>query len=248
MWPRTVTWNGWELAFPIPEASPVIWYGGHFGSGREPSGVVYNPAENGRMHAGIDLACDLRTPMYSLADGDVTQVDTRWEQGDHRVGGGNMVVVRHQAPWGSLYWHRILHIDNGGMRVKVGDKVKKGQLLALAGTTGASAGYHYHGELTIVKPWVDAKLNKHVDIEFVLTGKSGRKGYEMVTVIQQKLTEMGYDPGPVDGIMGEQTENALRDFMDDAVAPAGLRQHRHANRWAPKGGWVNVLGKDVVED
>ncbi len=37
-----------------------------------------------------------------------------------------------------------------------------------------------------------------------------------VVQIQQKLEERGYDPGPIDGIMGKKTKNAIKKFQSDS--------------------------------
>jgi localization factor PodJL len=46
---------------------------------------------------------------------------------------------------------------------------------------------------------------------------------EMVTAIQAHLAELGYDPGPIDGVPGPQTRRAIRDFQRDAgIDPDGV--------------------------
>jgi murein DD-endopeptidase MepM/ murein hydrolase activator NlpD len=226
-------WNGWDLAFPIERWQGATWYGGHFGSGREPSSAVYDRFHNGRMHAGFDFGCNARTPLIAIADGEVVDVG-------YNSGAGNYVTLLHRAPWGTDYWFRALHIDWNGTLVTVGDTVPKGDTYALAGTTGASAANHLHAELTTAAPYVHHSENRHVDIEYVCFGIPGRKGTEMITAEQKALAALGYDVGVIDGIMGPKTEAAIAAHRADALKAGGQTDHRHRNTppWKKLGGWV----------
>jgi murein DD-endopeptidase MepM/ murein hydrolase activator NlpD len=89
----------------------------------------------GRMHSGIDIAADVGTPIYSVADGVVEYAD--WNSGGY----GNLVEIRH--PDGSLT--RYAHLDSIGVRQ--GERVKQGQQIAEMGSTGYSTGPHLHFEI-----------------------------------------------------------------------------------------------------
>ena len=58
-----------------------------------------------------------------------------------RYGLGNVVELSHGNGFTTLYAH------NNKLLVKLGDKVKKGQIIALMGSTGRSTGYHVHLEI-----------------------------------------------------------------------------------------------------
>jgi murein DD-endopeptidase MepM/ murein hydrolase activator NlpD len=89
----------------------------------------------GKMHKGIDIAADVGEPVYAVADGDVIYAD------DKMRGYGNVVILRHDRQRVSLYAH------NSELKVKVGDHVTNGSLVALLGSTGHSTGPHVHFEI-----------------------------------------------------------------------------------------------------
>ena len=85
-------------------------------------------------HYGIDLAAKANAPIYVTADGVVRQ--TGWA-----LGYGQAVLVDHSFGYSTLYGHLA------DIRVKKGDRVKRGQLIASMGTTGRSTGVHLHYEV-----------------------------------------------------------------------------------------------------
>lgn len=89
----------------------------------------------GRRHDGIDIAADEGDLVYATAPGEVIY------SGDGLRGYGNVVIVRHDEKTTSLYAH------NSALRVRKGDKVQGGDLLATVGSTGRSTGPHVHFEL-----------------------------------------------------------------------------------------------------
>jgi murein DD-endopeptidase MepM/ murein hydrolase activator NlpD len=74
-------------------------------------------------------------PVYAIADGEVIYA------GDGLSGYGNVVILRHDRKTTSLYAH------NSELKVKLGDQVTKGALVALLGNTGHSTGPHVHFEI-----------------------------------------------------------------------------------------------------
>jgi Membrane proteins related to metalloendopeptidases len=87
-----------------------------------------------RFHFGMDFTCDIGTPVFATADG--TVVSTDWEQGY-----GMTVEIDH----GYGYRTRYCHLSS--YRSRVGQKVKRGELIALSGSTGKSTGPHVHYEV-----------------------------------------------------------------------------------------------------
>lgn len=86
------------------------------------------------FHPGVDFAAPQGTTVMSVATGVVT-----WA-GPHPAY-GNLVEVNHGNGYATRYGH------NQKVLVRVGDTVRKGQTLALSGSTGRSTGPHVHFEV-----------------------------------------------------------------------------------------------------
>jgi murein DD-endopeptidase MepM/ murein hydrolase activator NlpD len=89
----------------------------------------------GKLHKGMDMAADVGEPVYAIADGEVIYA------GDGLRGYGNVIILRHDRKTSSLYAH------NSELKVKQGDHVAQGTLIALLGSTGHSTGPHVHFEI-----------------------------------------------------------------------------------------------------
>ncbi len=86
-------------------------------------------------HWGVDFGMPTGTKIKALTDGKVTQAG--WVNG----GGGNQVTI--EEPGGKWFqWY--MHMVNGGVKVKKGQRVKAGDLLGLSGNTGSSNTPHLH--------------------------------------------------------------------------------------------------------
>lgn len=86
-------------------------------------------------HQGVDFATGkIGEEVFAVAAGVVT-----WA--GHRDGYGKMVRINHGNGYETLYAH------DDQVLVKVGDVVKKGDLIALSGSTGRSTGPHVHFEV-----------------------------------------------------------------------------------------------------
>ncbi|MEJ2346646.1 MAG: M23 family metallopeptidase [Gammaproteobacteria bacterium] len=86
------------------------------------------------FHKGLDFAGKMGSPVIAVAAGVVT-----WS--GKRYGYGNMVELDHGNGYSTRYAH------NSKILVKVGERVKKGQTIALMGSTGRSTGPHVHFEV-----------------------------------------------------------------------------------------------------
>jgi murein DD-endopeptidase MepM/ murein hydrolase activator NlpD len=86
------------------------------------------------FHAGIDIANDTGTPIRAAADGVVRF--SGWEGGY-----GKLVVLDHGNGYTTLYGHC------SKLNVSVGQKVKRGTMIARMGSTGEATGPHLHYEV-----------------------------------------------------------------------------------------------------
>ena len=84
-----------------------------------------------RPHTGIDYAAPKGTPVMSIGDGKITL--RAW-----KGGGGNTVYIKHNSVYSSGY----LHLSAYAKGLKVGDRVRQGQVIGYVGSTGASTGPH----------------------------------------------------------------------------------------------------------
>lgn len=85
-----------------------------------------------RMHAGVDLQASCGTPIRAAADGVVRSVS-------YDSSGGHRLVIAHAGGLTTHYLHALRRYQ-----VRVGEKVKRGQLVGLVGSTGWSTGCHLH--------------------------------------------------------------------------------------------------------
>ncbi len=118
-----------EKSKTIPTVSPVKgWISSLFG-------LRDNPVTGRhRMHQGIDIAATKGTPIYAPADGVVTLVA---KAADY----GNYIEVKH----GFRIITKFAHIEKSF--VKKGQKVRRGEMIALVGDTGRTTGPHLHYEV-----------------------------------------------------------------------------------------------------
>jgi len=101
-----------------------------FGHRKNPTGAGF------MIHSGTDYGVGSGTKVYAAADGVV-------EVAGWAGHSGNRVTLDHGKGLETGYSH------NSKVLVKVGDKVKRGDLIALSGTTGNSTGPHVHFEVIV---------------------------------------------------------------------------------------------------
>jgi len=112
---------------PISPADP-IWYTSGYGYRNDPfTGIL-------AAHKGIDLAGQVGIDIHCTGAGTVIFAATG-------MGYGKEVVVDH----GFGYTSRYAHLDE--IKVKKGQKLKRGEVLGTLGSTGRSTGPHLHYEI-----------------------------------------------------------------------------------------------------
>lgn len=123
-----------------PSIWPVKgWLSSSFGYRRSP---FTNQRE---FHAGIDVVARVGTPIFAPADGVV--ISTR------RLGGfGKTVRIQHMQGIVTTFAHNSVNM------VKVGQRVRRGDIIAKVGSTGRSTGPHLHYEVRINGVAVNPRL------------------------------------------------------------------------------------------
>ncbi len=91
-----------------------------------------------RLHTGIDIGASSGAAIVAAGDGEVIYAG-------YRGGYGNTVMIDHGNGVISLYAHQI----SGGIAVRTGQKVSRGQRIGAVGSTGNSTGPHLHFEVRV---------------------------------------------------------------------------------------------------
>lgn len=112
---------------------------------RSPFGMRRHPILGySRMHTGVDWSAPRGTPIIAAGNGVVEKAG--WTNGY-----GNQTLIRHANGYVSSYNHQNA-IARG---VKVGARVRQGQVIGYVGSTGLSTGPHLHYELIVNGTKVD---------------------------------------------------------------------------------------------
>ncbi|MFD2179832.1 M23 family metallopeptidase [Veronia pacifica] len=119
----------------IPSGKPIkkFRYSSGFGSRKHPV------TGKKKFHLGLDLTANIGTPIYAPADGVV-----EYKRNNRKTGYGNVLKVGHAFGFMTLY----AHLEK--FNVKLGQFVRKGDLIAWTGNTGLSTGPHLHYEVRFV--------------------------------------------------------------------------------------------------
>lgn len=103
------------------------------------------------VHNGWDFSVPERTPVYSICDGTVTQVNytqnlnVPYERSGNKV--GNYITIKCDRDYAETYYVTFHHLYPNSSKVKVGDNVSHFTEIASVGTTGHSTGNHLHYSL-----------------------------------------------------------------------------------------------------
>ena len=128
-------YTGGKLGWPVPGRSTIS---SGYGSRTSPI------KGKGEFHTGLDIPAPTGTKIYAAESGRVINSGSI-------NGYGYTVIIDHGNGLSTLYGH------NSKLKVKVGQKVNRGDVIALAGSTGWSTGPHCHFEVRIngkhTNPW-----------------------------------------------------------------------------------------------
>lgn len=133
-----------DVLYSLPQSSPLP----SFIKGKRGFGMHMHPVlKVYKKHEGIDITCPTGTELYAQGNGRVTRVE--WG-----TNYGKLIDISHGMDSAGVEIKvRYAHLSE--FNVKVGDFVKKGQLLGLTGNTGRSTGPHLHYEYHVNSIAVD---------------------------------------------------------------------------------------------
>jgi murein DD-endopeptidase MepM/ murein hydrolase activator NlpD len=102
-------------------------------------GMRHHPIlQKWRAHRGVDYAAPTGTRVRAVGDGTV-------EFAGRQGGYGNVVVLRHQGQFSTLY----AHLSGFGRDVRKGARVAQGDVIGFVGQTGWATGPHLHYEFKV---------------------------------------------------------------------------------------------------
>ncbi|HHR6455235.1 TPA: murein DD-endopeptidase MepM [Providencia alcalifaciens] len=124
-------------------------------------------------HKGVDFSMPVGTPVLAVGDGEVIVAK-------YSGAAGNFIAIRH----GRQYTTRYMHLRQ--LLVKPGQKVKRGDRIALSGNTGRSTGPHLHFEMWVNQQAVNP-LTAKLPSSGGLTGKERKEYLELVKETKPQL-------------------------------------------------------------
>lgn len=127
-------------------------------------------------HRGVDFSMPVGTPVLSVGDGEVVAASRGPDT-------GNFVEIRH----GRQYTTRYMHLNR--LLVKPGQKVKRGDRIALSGNTGRSTGPHLHYEFWINQQAVNPLTAKLPRSE----GLAGQDRREYLAQVREVTPQLKFD-------------------------------------------------------
>lgn len=105
-----------------------------------------------KFHAGMDFTAPTGTEVFATGNGKVTF--SGWKQGY-----GNTVIINHGFGYETLYAHLFKSL------VRVGQQVKRSDIIALVGSTGKSTGPHLHYEVHLQGHHIDPRNYYFYDLD-----------------------------------------------------------------------------------
>lgn len=132
------------------------------------------------LHAGLDFAVNIGTPIYAPADGVVSTVRPG------NKGSGNFIRLQHSFGFTSSYSHLKK------FAVRAGDFVDKGDLIGYSGNSGLSSGPHLHYEIRFVgrsldpRPFVDWGMD---NFEHIFEKERKIKWVSLINKVEQRVSK-----------------------------------------------------------
>lgn len=159
-----------------------------------------------RPHYGVDYAADTGTPVYAAADGDVVLRD-------FQGAAGNIVAIRHPNGYRTAYAH--LHGFADGLRV--GQRVRQGDVIGYVGNTGRSTGPHLHFAMKRHGEFIDP-LEHHDRRLEALSGRDLQEFERVRDRLRYQLEELIL---PQVDVEERAEEDATEELIDEGLEERG---------------------------
>lgn len=108
----------------------------------------YTPSNGGVGLYAVDFAMPTGTPVHAARAGEVVAIREHFRDGNGVDLEENFVFVRHADGTVARYFH----LTGDGAAVRVGDRVRQGELIGWSGNTGQTAGPHLHFDVQACGP------------------------------------------------------------------------------------------------
>ena len=183
---------------------------------RSPWGYRKHPITGRRKkHRGVDVGYN--GPICAPADGKVVHKGASLNK---RTGGGYTLILEHSEP---RVWTVYYHLREPSKLLK-GNQVKRGEVIAHTGTTGASTGIHLHFETRRSQRW-----GTDFDPESILGDtraepvkatprpkltEDGVIGKKTWAAVQRMLQFDEFYRGSINGVAGKATVIGLQKFLN----------------------------------
>lgn len=156
------------------------------------------------FHNGLDLVSKIgNRNLFAVDEGYVQKVVNN--QSKASTGYGNYIWIRYPR-----YNLSLLYAHCNSIKRKKGDKVKKGDIVAIEGKTGAATGVHLHLGMTKIgsDTWLNPEPIEVLPDKYNLTRvlKKGCKGTDVKKL--QKALKIS-----ADGVFGNATYKAVKKFQ-----------------------------------
>lgn len=146
-----------EKDFPVASDSPYIL---PFEPGS--SHVVwrttshFTPGNGGVGLYAVDFGMPVGTPIVAARAGRVVAVRSHFEDGNGRDLEENFVMIQHDDQTVARY----IHLQHGGVQVRVGQMVRQGERIGFSGNTGETGGPHLHFDVQRCGPNLPPLYNR----------------------------------------------------------------------------------------
>jgi len=193
---------------------------------------AYASTQNGRRdpHHGVEFQNEFGTPVYSAGDGEIVFADTDkvtlFSQWSNFY--GNLIVIKHEDDFYTLYAHL------SAILVKVGDIVNTGDLIGQVGQTGGATGSHLHFEVRYGGDVYDHFSTQNPELFFIPKDGTGAlsitlntpydRNYEYPLVITRLADNFvyyinsytkGFEMNPEDAVLNNLPQGNYRIAFND---------------------------------